>query len=69
MRAFLAVAGLLAFLVPAAAQDTGPAVDVTQLMMPGPLGEKALGDPKAPVTVIEYASMTCPHCQRIHAET
>ena len=69
MRAFLAVAGLLAFLVPAAAQDTGPAVDVMQLMMPGPLGEKALGDPKAPVTVIEYASMTCPHCQRFHAET
>ena len=38
-------------------------------MMPGPLGERSVGDPKAPVTVIEYASMTCPHCQRFHAET
>jgi len=28
-----------------------------------------LGDPEAPVTVIEYASMTCPHCARFHANT
>ena len=26
----------------------------------------ALGDPSAPVTVIEYASMTCPHCAQFH---
>ena len=37
-------------------------------MVPGPLGDMALGDPKAPNVVIEYASMTCPHCQRFHAE-
>jgi protein-disulfide isomerase len=24
--------------------------------------EEALGDPNAPVTIIEYASLTCPHC-------
>jgi protein-disulfide isomerase len=29
----------------------------------------ALGKPDAPVTVIEYASMTCPHCARFHTET
>ena len=69
MRALFAIAALLGLLVPAAAQNSPPSVDVTQLMMPGPLGEKAVGDPKAPVTVIEYASMTCPHCQRFHAET
>ncbi len=34
----------------------------TQLMAPGPLGERALGKPGAPVTVIEYVSLTCPHC-------
>lgn len=33
-----------------------------ELMQPGPLGERALGDPNAPVTVIEYVSLTCPHC-------
>ncbi len=32
------------------------------LMQPGPLGDEVLGDAKAPVTIIEYASMTCPHC-------
>lgn len=37
-------------------------VDMAILMTPGPLGEKALGDPKAPVTLIEYASLTCSHC-------
>ena len=29
---------------------------------PGALPEMALGSAKAPVTVVEYASMTCPHC-------
>ncbi|MDJ1009366.1 MAG: DsbA family protein [Paracoccaceae bacterium] len=29
--------------------------------------EMTLGDPDAPVTVIEYASYTCPHCQSFHA--
>jgi protein-disulfide isomerase len=38
------------------------------LMTPGPLGEMALGDPNAPNVVIEYASMTCPHCAAFHNE-
>jgi protein-disulfide isomerase len=38
------------------------------LMQPGPLGDMTLGDPKAPNVVIEYASLTCTHCQRFHAE-
>ena len=29
----------------------------------------ALGDEKAPVTIIEYASMTCPHCATFHDTT
>lgn len=28
--------------------------------------EMTLGDPDAPVTVIEYASYTCPHCRTFH---
>jgi protein-disulfide isomerase len=30
--------------------------------------EMALGAPDAPVTVIEYASFTCPHCATFHAD-
>jgi protein-disulfide isomerase len=30
--------------------------------------EQALGDPAAPVTIIEYASLTCPHCAQFHTE-
>ncbi len=33
------------------------------------LGEPAIGDPAAPVTIIEYSSLTCPHCAAFHAET
>jgi protein-disulfide isomerase len=33
-----------------------------ELLREGPLGERSLGNPNAPVTVIEYASLTCPHC-------
>jgi protein-disulfide isomerase len=29
-------------------------------------GDMTLGDPKAKVTVIEYASVTCPHCGRFN---
>ena len=61
----LAAAGLAAagLTVPALAQ--APA----DLMAPGPLPEMSLGDEKAPVTMVEYASMTCPHCAAFHAQT
>lgn len=36
--------------------------------MDNALAERIIGDPDAPVTVIEYASMTCPHCARFHNE-
>jgi protein-disulfide isomerase len=52
------------------ASGTGPAPAATsELMVPGPLGERALGDPAAPVTVIEYASMTCSHCAHFQETT
>jgi protein-disulfide isomerase len=31
--------------------------------------EMSIGNPDASVTVIEYASFTCPHCAAFHAET
>jgi protein-disulfide isomerase len=46
-----------------------PSVPIADLMQPNPLGEMALGDEKAPITVIEYASMTCPHCAHFSEAT
>jgi protein-disulfide isomerase len=47
----------------------GADVPMAELMAPGPLGEHALGSANAPVTIIEYASMTCPHCAHFHETT
>ncbi len=33
------------------------------------LSERVMGDPEAPITIIEYASLTCPHCADFHANT
>ena len=33
------------------------------------LEELTLGDPNAPITIIEYASMTCSHCADFHNKT
>lgn len=57
-RAALAVAGAaaLASAVPAFAQD-----EVT-------VEEMSIGSPDAPITVVEYASFTCPHCANFHTD-
>ena len=44
-------------------------VPVADLMKPNALPDLALGDDKAPVTMIEYASMTCPHCAHFQEAT
>ena len=44
---------------PASAQD-GEDVDTSRVI------EMSLGNPDAEVTVIEYASFTCPHCRSFH---
>ena len=31
--------------------------------------DNILGEPDAPVTIIEYSSLTCPHCAKFHEET
>ncbi len=57
----LAVAGALAMAIavaPAAADD--------EYLRDGDI---PLGAVDAPVTIIEYASMTCPHCATFHRET
>jgi len=32
------------------------------------LRDRILGDPNAPITMIEYSSLTCSHCQQFHKE-
>ena len=49
----------------AAAQDASTA----ELMQPSPLGDWAMGKDDAPVTIVEYASMTCSHCAAFHNNT
>ena len=63
--ALVAAAGLspLGQIRSAAAQD----VNAAELAKPVPLGDVVLGDPNSPVTLIEYASMTCPHCAEFQA--
>ncbi|MFM2043805.1 MAG: hypothetical protein RLY86_2381 [Pseudomonadota bacterium] len=47
---------------PTGAAPTGAAGTTVQPW----LGEKVYGDPNAPVTVIEYASLACSHCADFH---
>ena len=50
---------------PAAAQT----ITQAELLVPPPLGDRVLGKDDAPVTIVEYASMTCPHCAHFHETT
>lgn len=56
--------GLTLLPIPAFAQEATAA-----LMEPGPLPEQSFGSADAPVTVIEYASLTCGHCRNFHLTT
>lgn len=42
---------------------------IADVMKPGPLPEMALGRPDAPVTIVKYASLTCPFCRKFQIET
>ena len=50
----------------ALAQRAGANVAVEELMKPGELPDIVVGKADAPVTIVEYASMTCPHCASFH---
>jgi protein-disulfide isomerase len=63
--AFVAGAALPPFTRRAFADEPTPA----ELAEAGPAGDVGLGSDKAPVTIIEYASMTCPHCAHFSMTT
>lgn len=62
------LAGLGVTLTPRDAR--AQSADVAKVMAPGasPLPQKVLGSADAPVTVVEYASMTCSHCAEFHTK-
>lgn len=70
--AFALAAGLP--LLPGAAQAQAPKgepTDIAKVMASeaSPLPVQALGEANAPVTIVEYASMTCGHCAHFHETT
>jgi protein-disulfide isomerase len=64
-RSLLGAGAALSFsgALPAMAQQAHSAADLAEA---GPLGDKILGNSLAPVTCIEYASVTCSHCAAFH---
>lgn len=61
-----ALAGYAAHQAPPAAAQGVP---LAELLVPPVLGDMSLGKSDAPVTIVEYASMTCPHCAHFHEAT
>lgn len=53
----------------AAGQNSGPQLADAAAGPRRENGDMVMGAANAPVTVIEYASLTCPHCARFHTET
>ena len=70
MRKLLpALFGLLVAVPLFAALAPAEPLSIMRMMAPGALPEMTLGDPAAPVTVVEYVSLTCSHCADFHRTT
>jgi protein-disulfide isomerase len=54
---------------PGAASAQAKSAAEATLAETGKLPENSFGSPQAPVTVIEYASLTCHHCRNFHLNT
>jgi protein-disulfide isomerase len=52
-----------------APSDGGPSIAMDELLTPGAVPDQVLGDAKAPITVVEYASLSCSHCREFHDKT
>ncbi len=68
-RGFLAGASSLTLLSTAIGEAKADKALVAKLLEPGPLPDKTFGPADAPVTIVEYASITCHFCMKFHSET
>ncbi len=68
-RTFTSGLGLAA-LAAASGMLAGPALaqsfDMEEFMKAPRIGDKSIGPADAKVTIVEYASATCPHCAKFH---
>lgn len=68
-RSFLTLAALWVFGLSELGNANAQSVDQAELLKPGPLPDKIIGEANAPVTIVEYASLTCHHCMNFHTGT
>lgn len=59
IRILASMAGVAALLFTMSARAAPPSAEDA-------LKDRIMGDPNAPVEIIEYSSLTCPHCQNFH---
>ena len=64
----LAVAGLGLSMTLGGAWAQAPKPEATFESVPVTAADRVLGRAGAPVTIVEYASFTCPHCAHFHAD-
>lgn len=54
---------------PAGGREVIETPTMADVMVTGPLPEASFGRSDAPVTIVEYASLSCPHCRNFHLTT
>jgi protein-disulfide isomerase len=61
---------LAAFLLTASLGTASPAAGAAETAAPAPTAQdRVLGKADAPITIIEYGSLTCPHCAEFNTTT
>jgi protein-disulfide isomerase len=65
--AFVCAAAFASSALAASAPQPDRTVDMSKVLAPGPLPDLTMGDP-AGVPIVEYGSLTCPHCAAFSKE-